>query len=180
MKRIDTNELMSEIGLSPAGKMLGVAHLVPRRFEGQTSIIISRQNQMAHVGASDDFVEFRQEPKGVITGVAYQMGPQNDFRFNKTRTTLIQAPKVIVSEEVDTLFAVINASTSFDYQDTAHLEYWIYGPSGNKIAKGSIKVPPGQSALLVPPKRSNYMTKRQNSFLKEVLEWCWVCRGIQV
>jgi hypothetical protein len=142
MKRVDTNQLLAKIGLNPEGNTLGVAHVVPRRFAGQARVTISRQDQMAHVGASDDFVEFRQEPKGVITGVAYQMGPQNDFRFNKTRTTLLQAPKVIVSEAVDTLFAVINASTSFDYQDIAHLEYWIFGPSGNKIAKGSIEVPP--------------------------------------
>jgi len=142
IRRVDTNKLMTEIGLVPEGKMLGVAHVVPRSFAGQTKVTINRQGQMAHVGASDDFVEFRQEPKGVITGVAYQMGPQNDFRFNRTRTTLLQAPKVIISNEVDTLFAVINASTSFEYQDTAHLEYWILGPSGNKIAFGSIEVPP--------------------------------------
>lgn len=142
IRRVDTNELMRALGIKPVGTMLGVAHVVPRSFRGQTKVTIDRRAQMHHVSASDDFVEFRQEPKGVITGVAYQMGPQNDFRFNRTRTTLLQAPKVIVSEEVDTLFALINASTSFDYHDTAHLEYWIVGPMGNKIVRGEIDVPP--------------------------------------
>ena len=36
---------------------------------------------MAHVLASDDFIEFHQRPTGVITGVAYQTGPLNDARL---------------------------------------------------------------------------------------------------
>ncbi|WP_223694417.1 hypothetical protein [Leifsonia poae] len=141
VRKIDTRDIIKELQIPVAGNTLGVAHLVPERFRGQGLVTVDRAELMAHVSASDDFIEFRQEPRGVITGVAYQMGPQNDSRFNKTRTTLLQAPKAIVSPTVDTLFALINASTTFDYTGSAHMEYWLVDPSGKKIAKGVIEVP---------------------------------------
>lgn len=141
VRKIDTRDVIRDLGIRVAGNTLGVAHLVPERFRGQKLVAVERGELMAHVSASDDFIEFRQEPKGVITGVAYQMGPQNDSRFNKTRTTLLQAPKAIVSPTVDTLFTLINASTSFDYTGVAHMEYWLVDPGGKKIARGTIEVP---------------------------------------
>lgn len=140
--KIDTRDVLKKLKITPRGNMLGIAHMVPQRFSGLTSVTVTRAELMAHVSSSDDFIEFRQEPKGVITGVAYQMGPQNDSRFNKTRTTLLQAPKAIVTENVDTLFALINASTTIDYTDVAHMEYWLVDPAGNKVARGEITVPP--------------------------------------
>lgn len=138
----DTRDVLDSMGIQREKRMLGVAHVVPVRFRGKTAVDVSRAELMAHVSASDDFIEFRQEPKGVITGLAYQMGPQNDSRFNKTRTTLLQAPKVIVSESVDTIFALLNVSTTFDYADTGNMEYSIVDASGNSYGLGSIAVPP--------------------------------------
>jgi len=141
VRKIDTRDILKDLGITPKGTMLGVAHLVPTKFRGQTSVSVDRGELMAHVSSSDDFIEFRQEPKGVITGVAYQMGPQNDSRFSKTRTTLLQAPKAIVSDSVDTLFALINPSTSFDYTDTAKMEYFLVDRMGKKLARGEVDVP---------------------------------------
>jgi len=142
VRKLDTRDLVKELGITPKGNMLGVVHLVPERFRGQKLVDVDRGALMAHVSSSDDFIEFRQEPKGIITGVAYQMGPQNDSRFNKTRTTLLQAPKAIVSDTVDTLFALMNVSTTFDYHDTATMEFWLLDPTGTKVARGSVDVPP--------------------------------------
>jgi hypothetical protein len=141
VRKIDTRNVIRDHKIKVSGNALGVAHLVPTRFRGERSVSVLPGELMAHISASDDFVEFRQEPKGVITGVAYQMGPQNDFRFSKTRTTLLQAPKAIVSPTVDTLFTLINASTSFNYRDEAHMEYWLLAPDGSKVARGEIAIP---------------------------------------
>lgn len=144
----DTREVLDSIGIKRENRMLGVAHVVPVRFRGQASVDVTRAELMAHVSASDDFIEFRQEPKGVITGLAYQMGPQNDSRFNKTRTTLLQAPKVIVSDSVDTIFALLNVSTTFDYHDTGNMEYSIVDASGNSYGLGTIAVKPWTMTFL--------------------------------
>jgi hypothetical protein len=95
-----------------------------------------------HVSASDDFIEFHQKPKGVVTGVAYQTGPLNDPRLSSTRTTVCQAPKVIVSEPVDTLFSLMNVSTRPDYDDTVRMDYWIMGADGERIVRSFVEVPP--------------------------------------
>jgi hypothetical protein len=96
---------------------------------------------IAHAKASDDFVEFRQQGAGVVTGVAYQTTPMNDARFGSTRTAVVQAPKVIVSEPVDTLFALLNVSTSFDYDKPVRMEFRVLGPNGERVARSSVEVP---------------------------------------
>ncbi|MEY4533087.1 MAG: hypothetical protein RI926_856 [Actinomycetota bacterium] len=144
----DTREVLDSMGIQREKRMLGVAHVVPVRFRGLNKVDVSRAELMAHVSSSDDFIEFRQEPKGVITGLAYQMGPQNDSRFNRTRTTLLQAPKVIVSESVDTVFALLNVSTTFDYHDAGNMEYSIVDAGGNSYGLGTIEVKPWTMAFL--------------------------------
>jgi hypothetical protein len=127
---------------------LAVVHLVPADLVGETSATIPTRDMMAHVFASDDFVEFHQKPRGVITGVAYQTGQKNDPRLGSTQTTVVQAPKVIVSDAVDTLFALMNVSTSFGYDREVSLDFWILGPGGERIARSSIAVPPFAHRLL--------------------------------
>jgi hypothetical protein len=96
---------------------------------------------MDHMLASDDFIEFVQDDGPVITGVAYQTGPKNDKRFGSTMSTVVQAPKVIVSDTVDTLFTLLNISTTFDYSRPVDLDFWILGPDGDRVTRSSVRVP---------------------------------------
>src|SRR5262249_1456084 len=93
--------------VSPDHALLVVLHLGRSEWKGVTHVDVSAAAMTAHVRASDDFIEYHQKPKGVVTGVAYQTGPLNDPRLSSTRTTVCQAPKVIVSEPVDTLFSLM-------------------------------------------------------------------------
>jgi hypothetical protein len=108
---------------------------------GAQSVDVPIEVMMAHTRVSDDFVEFRQSNGPVITGVAYQTGPLNDKRMSSTRTTVCQAPKVIVSEPVDTLMCLLNVSTSLDYSDPVTMRFWILGPDGSRIARSEVTVP---------------------------------------
>jgi hypothetical protein len=146
--RVNTDFEMKRMGITPAGNMIGVIHSVPLEFKEFQSVTIDRRCITEHISASDDFIEFRQKPKGVITGVAYQMGPQNDTRFNRTRSTLIQAPKIIISDTVDTLFAIINVSTDLSYRDVAHLEFRILGKNGDLVCQDYIDIQPWSFQLL--------------------------------
>lgn len=139
--KIDTRPYIDALG-APAGEdALGVIHAVPVELVDSTAVDVEVRALMAHVRSSDDFIEFRQEPRGVITGVAYQTGPINDARLSSTRTTVTQAPKVIVSDAVDTLFTFLNVSTSFDYADEVTMDFWILAPSGERVARSSVTVP---------------------------------------
>ena len=107
----------------------------------RTAVDVPIGTMMAHTRVSDDFVEFRQSDGPVITGVAYQTGPLNDKRMSSTRTTVVQAPKVIVSEPVDTLMCLLNVSTSLDYDSPVTMRFWILGPDGSRVARSEVTVP---------------------------------------
>jgi hypothetical protein len=128
--------------------VMGILHLIPDRFVGQERCEVSREELMAHTFATDDFIEYFSYDGDVVTGVAYQTGPINDLRFATTRTTTIQAPKVIVGERVDTIFLLMNLSTSFDYADEVTLRFHVMGPTGVQIASSSITVTPFTFHLL--------------------------------
>ena len=117
-------------------------HMVPVDLLGTDAVDMPSKTMMGHVSASDDFIEYHQRPKGVVTGVAYQTGPLNDKRLSSTRSTVCQAPKVIVTEPVDTLMLLMNTSTSFDYDDTVRMDFWILGAGGERIARSHVEVPP--------------------------------------
>jgi hypothetical protein len=145
---LDRPDVREAIKPGSGGNQLGVLHVVPRDLAGKTSAEVSTKEMMAHVFASDDFIEFYQRDGDVITGVAYQTGPKNDGRLGSTQTTVVQAPKVIVSEPVDTLFALMNISTSFDYDRPVSLDFWILRPDGTRVTRSSIEVPPWSYRLL--------------------------------
>jgi hypothetical protein len=135
-------ELAAIPGASDEGPLLITLHVVPTKWAGESSVDVPAAEMMAHVRASDDFIEYHQRPKGVITGVAYQTGPLNDRRLSSTRTTVCQAPKVIVTEPVDTLLLLMNLSTRADYRDTVRMDFWILGREGERLARSAVEVPP--------------------------------------
>lgn len=145
LARDDIRERMRADG---DGDQLGVLHMVPTRWIGEELVTVKPAEMMAHVLASDDFVEYHQDNGPVITGVAYQTGPKNDPRFGSTQTTVAQAPKVIVSEPVDTLFMLMNVSTSFDYDRPVEMDFWILRPDGTRVARSQIAVPPWSYRLV--------------------------------
>jgi hypothetical protein len=141
--KLDIDARLEEIQGVPAdGPLLVMLHVVPKKWVGLAAVDVPASEMMAHVRASDDFIEFHQRPKGVVTGVAYQTGPLNDPRLSSTRTTVCQAPKVIVTEPVDTLFSLMNISTRSDYTDTVRMDFWILGPNGERIVRSCVDVPP--------------------------------------
>lgn len=140
--KLSVNDLLGELGAPEGEDVLGMFHLVPPDLVGSAETEVKTKELMAHMGASDDFIEFHQKPKGVITGVAYQTGPLNDDRFGTTRTTVVQAPKVIVSDTVDTLFCLMNLAPRFDYDEAVEIDFWILGPGGERICNAWATIPP--------------------------------------
>jgi hypothetical protein len=136
------SELVRIPGVRDNGPLLVMLHVVPVKWADRPLVDVPVDEMMAHVRSSDDFVEYHQRPKGVVTGVAYQTGPLNDPRLSSTRTTVCQAPKVIVTEPVDTLLLLMNLSTRTDYSDTVRMDYWILGPDGQRIVRSKVEVPP--------------------------------------
>jgi hypothetical protein len=141
--KLDIDAELAAVSGAPAdGPLLIMLHVVPTKWVGESSVDIPAAEMMAHVRASDDFIEYHQRPTGVVTGVAYQTGPLNDARLSSTRTTVCQAPKVIVTEPVDTLFSLMNLSTRADYAETVRMDFWILGRDGERFVRSAVEVPP--------------------------------------
>ncbi len=141
--KLDVDAELARVRDAPSeGPLLITLHVVPVKWKAASSVDVPAAEMMAHVRASDDFIEYHQRPKGVVTGVAYQTGPLNDPRLSSTRTTVCQAPKVIVTDPVDTLFSLMNLSTRADYSDTVRMDFWILGPDGQRFARSTVEVPP--------------------------------------
>jgi hypothetical protein len=149
--KIDVDDILGTMATGN-GEMLrdvlGILHLTPDDAVGKRSIEVTPQEIMAHMLATDDFVEFYSYRGDVVTGVAYQTGPMNDARLFSTRTTTIQAPKVIVSDRVDTIFLLMNTSTSLEYNNVVTLRFRIMAPDGETVAASEISVPPFTFRLL--------------------------------
>jgi hypothetical protein len=151
IEKVDVDSILARMavpGDASLRDVLGILHLVPDRFVGQETCGVTVPELMAHTFATDDFIEYYSYKGDVVTGVAYQTGPMNDARLSSTRTTTIQAPKVIVSDRVDTILLLMNTSTSFDYGNEVELDFRILAPSGESIARSSIRVPPFTFRLL--------------------------------
>jgi hypothetical protein len=149
--KVDVDEVLRAIAHESAADLrdvLGILHLTPDRWLGQEMCEITREELMAHMIATDDFVEYYSYDGDVVTGVAYQTGPMNDVRLSSTRTTTIQAPKVIVSDRVDTIFLLMNTSTSLDYDNEVLLRFRIVSPAGETLAASQVAVPPFSFRLL--------------------------------
>jgi hypothetical protein len=143
LAKLDIDAELTRVPEVPAeGDLLVMLHGVPTKWSGETSVAVPSSEMMAHARASDDFIEYHQRPKGVVTGVAYQTGPLNDRRFSSTRTTVCQAPKVIVTEPVDTLFSLMNVAMSTEYSNTVRMDFWILGRDGERLVRSFVEVPP--------------------------------------
>lgn len=149
--KVDVDEVLRSMAHGRASELqdvLGILHLTPDRYVSVSSCEVTRDELMAHTIATDDFVEYYSYRGDVVTGVAYQTGPMNDKRLSTTGTTTIQAPKVIVSERVDTIFLLMNTSTSLDYDNEVVLRFRIVSPAGETLAASEISVPAFSFRLL--------------------------------
>ena len=144
MQKIAVDEILHTMAAPNSGELrdvLGILHLVPERLVGREACEITAEEIFAHMVATDDFVEYFSYAGDVVTGVAYQTGPMNDARLSSTRSTMIQAPKVIVSDRVDTLFLLMNVATSYDYDGDVTLRFRVLDRFGDTHADSAITVP---------------------------------------
>lgn len=138
----DATELVSQIpGTAGRDDLLCIFHVTPVELLDAGPTDVKAAEMMAHTRVSDDFIEYYQRPKGVVAGVAYQTGPLNDKRLSSTRTTVMQAPKVIVSDAVDTYFCLMNVSTDPAYDSTVRMDFSILSPSGDRVTRAFVEVP---------------------------------------
>lgn len=103
--------------------VLVIFHLIPLRLEARAvdgTVDIGREELYFLMTAQDHYVEYYRDD-GFAAGVLYQCGAFNYDKFSKEGTSILQAPKVYVGRELDTIVSVINTSPVPGYTRTVQL-----------------------------------------------------------
>ena len=129
-----------------------IFHLVPIEYI-EDSIIkknqvsISRLKVWSLFTAQDHYVEY-YKPDGFSSGVLYQSGAFNYKKFSTEETTIIQAPKIMVSSNVDTLLSLLHSSLESGYNRDAILQCSLLSPKGGGVSSWTEVVEPGTCKLI--------------------------------
>lgn len=157
---------ISSLGYLPPGKSISldcrqwesddsdrimIFHLIPTRLkatsqDGQTVAVEPRQIWTL-IGAQDHHVEYFRDD-GFASGVLYQCGAMNYDKIAKDWSTLIQAPKICISNTLNTYLSVIHTSFTASYTKDARLHCALLSPSGQCLAKWTETIRPFQALLI--------------------------------
>lgn len=124
---------------------------MPIRFLEQVydhdKIKINRSELWYLMTAQDHYVEYYND-LGFSSGVLYQCGAFNYKKFSKESTTIIQAPKCYISENINTYISLINTSLSDIYHEKAILKCALNNEKYDQIISWTEEVEPFEAKLL--------------------------------
>lgn len=129
-----------------------IFHLVPVEYVQAGSIkldevSIERSKIWGLFTAQDHYVEY-YKPDGFSSGVLYQSGAFNYKKFSMEETTIIQAPKIVVGDGVDTLVSLLHTSFERNYYRDAKLRCSLISPDGRVVSSWNEVIKPGTCRLI--------------------------------
>lgn len=139
---VDISRELDLHGVDSSCDVLATIRLRPTRYRGVDAIDISAAEVIDHVSVSDEYVEYSNERWNVAGGLAYQSLPVNDSRFGGTRSTLMQSPKVLVDDDLDTHLLLLNVSTEPGYDRSLAFDLALLAADGVRLAAIELLVPP--------------------------------------
>ncbi len=139
---VDLSRELDLQGVETSCDVLATIRLGPARYRGVDAIDVSAAEVIGHVSVSDEYVEYSSERWNVASGLAYQSHPVNDSRFGGTRSTLMQSPKVLVDDDLDTHLLLLNVSTEPGYDRSLAFDLALLAADGVRLATVEILVPP--------------------------------------
>lgn len=89
----------------------------------------------------DHYVEYYNST-GFCSGVLYQSGPFNYKKFSQESSTIIQAPKVYTSNDIETYMSFVNNSITDDYIIVAEVKCAHVDEKGDVVKQWVEKIPP--------------------------------------
>ncbi|MFJ3056126.1 hypothetical protein [Herbaspirillum sp. NPDC087042] len=125
-----------------------IFHLMPMRLLPQADadqcVDIERSEIWSLFTAQDHYVEYYW-PDGFSSGVLYQSGAFNYRKFSREETTVIQAPKVFLTETLDTLLSILHTSFEPGYARQAILKCSLLNAQGEALVKSVFMLAPGMA-----------------------------------
>lgn len=123
------------------GDAVGVLHMTPSRLLESDCREISLEEINLWTAACDEFVGYTHTVSGIASGVHYQSPPMNDSRIRSSQSVIIQSPKVVVNEWVDSHLLVFSPSSDPDFDATVGLAVATLLPNGDAVARLRVDIP---------------------------------------
>jgi hypothetical protein len=125
--------------------LLPLRHLTKKNVDG--CVNIDKKEVWSLFTAQDHYVEYYQKD-GFSSGVLYQSGAFNYRKFSREETTLIQAPKIYLTETLDTVLSVLHTSLESDYQRDAILNCCLMDSGGFVVKRWFETIKPFTCAFI--------------------------------
>jgi hypothetical protein len=142
--QVDLDELAARLGVGPrAGELLFTFSLVPvayRNADGPVEIAVEEILRM--LSAQDHYIEHYEPSSGFAAGVCYYTPPLNDPAFAPRFSLLMQAPKIFLTENRNTVFQVFFYSSVKGFDVTGAMHCRLRGGAGAPIVEWTERIPP--------------------------------------
>ena len=143
---IDIDEILDDLSIKE--DVVGVLHMTPSEFDKSDQVPIAISTLQKWSSISDEFVGYRHLVSGVKSGVHYQSGHMNDFRISSSKTIIMQSPKIIISERIDTQLLLFTPSSDFENYDSVSIQLAILNVVGEVVARTSLTLGMRQRTLI--------------------------------
>ena len=135
----------------PGEDQVMIFHLIPDRLLPAVSaageVDLDRSEIWSLFTAQDHYVEYYR-PDGFSSGVLYQSGAFNYRKFSREETTVIQAPKVFLSNTLDTVLSVLHTSFEPEYQQEAVMRCALLDEHARPVAQWTSRIRPFTGQLI--------------------------------
>ena len=145
-KNIDLEEIL--VRLSISSDVVGVIHQTPATIAPTEEISIALEDIYRWIAISDDFIGYTNIATGLKSGLHYQSGPMNDDRISSSKSIIMQSPKIVISDRVDTQLLIFTPSSYNEAKKNIPFHLAILDADGNQIAQTSMVLALRQRALI--------------------------------
>ena len=143
----DLNDFYEEFSCDKNTNFVFLFSIIPNHFNIQDTISISL-NEIQELNARQDFYIEHYIPNSISAGVLYQASPiMNNHNIIKNPYFFMQAPKIFLSENQDTIFQFFSPNIN-NCGEKKHLFFFIKEANGKILCKDTLVIYSGGMNIL--------------------------------
>ena len=135
----ELNDFYEEFSYDKKSDLVFLFSLTPKHFEPQNNISISI-NEIQKLNSAQDFYIEHYIPQSISAGVLYQASPiMNNTNIIKNPYFFMQAPKIFLTENQDTIFQFLNPNINHR-EEIKSLFFFIKESNGTILCKDTLEI----------------------------------------
>ena len=135
---IDIEQILNDLSIK--GDVVGVLNEIPSNMGSEALTQISVSELRNWTSISDEFVGYRHQKSGIKSGVHYQSGPMNDERIASSNSIIMQSPKIVISDRVDTCLLVFAPSSDLTVEKPIPIHIVVLDQQGKLVTRTTTEI----------------------------------------